>query len=309
MRKIYILIWIIAISNLQSCKGNVPSFIGNEAFKSLVQQCSFGPRNPGSEGYEACKNYLIENFGLLADTVWTQNFTEKDPYTGEIYDLSNIIIQFAGDNAQEHVLLGAHWDTRPWADMEQDEAAKKLPILGANDGASGVAVLMEMARLFKQKTPPVSVTIVLFDGEDLGEPGVPESYGRGSQYFSKNLPIDKPDEGIIVDMVGDADLEIPIERFSYQIHPSLVKSLWQKAQNLNLEAFQNKLGIPIYDDHIPLWENAGIPVVDLIDFNYPNRYSNYWHTQQDIPENCSPSSLEQVGKLLTHYVYELKTNE
>lgn len=292
-----------------SCTGGVPEFSGTESFKVLMDQCSFGPRNPGSDGHEACRNYLLETFSSFADTVWIQEFTSTDPYTGEEYRHSNIIAQFNTAAEMPHVLLGAHWDTRPWADMEADPALHNSPIIGANDGASGVAVLAELGKLFSNHPPPAKVTVVLFDGEDLGKKGVPESFSRGSKYFAKNLPVDKPVEAIIVDMVGDTMLEIPIERFSYQIHPGLVRKLWKIADNLKLPAFKNELGVSVYDDHIPLWEIAKIPAVDLIDFNYPDPYRNYWHTMNDIPENCSPTSLEQVGKVLARYIYTLKTND
>lgn len=301
--------WLILFTLFQGCDAGVPEFSGNEAFKTLVEQCSFGPRNPGSEGHSLCRDYLVESLSGLADTVWTQPFTARDPYTGTEYQLDNIIAQFRSEGTDGHVLLGAHWDTRPWADMDADTAYHDLPITGANDGASGVAVLLEIARQLNLNPAPVMVTIVLFDGEDIGEKGYPESFALGSRYFAENLPVNRPDEAIIVDMVGDAELEIPIERFSYQIHPALVRALWQKASDLRLPAFQNRLGAPVYDDHIPLWNYAGIPSVDIIDFEYPDRYRNFWHTRMDTPDKCSPASLEQVGKLLVHYLYALKSND
>jgi hypothetical protein len=104
-------------------------------------------------------------------------------------------------------------------------------------------------------------------------------------------------------MIGDAELHIPIERFSYQQNRQLVKKLWGLAKVLSLDTFESRIVHTIYDDHVPLWENAGIPAVDIIDFNYPNSYANYWHTSQDIPENCSAESLGQIGTLLVHYIY------
>ena len=128
----------------------------------------------------------------------------------------------------------------------------------------------------------------------MGVEGVNNSWAKGSQYFAKNLPIQKPELGIIVDMIGDSNLEIQIERNSYRVAPDLITELWDLAKDLQLPAFQNRLGYDVYDDHIPLWETAGIPTIDLIDFNYPNKRINYWHTLNDIPQNCSSESLGQV---------------
>jgi len=301
MKKITLMLLTIFLTN---CQNNELEFDGNSAFNWLELQCEFGPRNPGSMGYVECKEFLINNLEDLSDTVFTQNFVNTELRENKTYDLSNIIAEFKV-NSEKHILLGAHWDTRPWADRELDVSNQYTPIIGANDGASGVAVLMELAKMFDNYPPPVNITLVLFDGEDMGIEGVNNSWAKGSQYFSKNLPIQKPDFGIIVDMIGDSNLEIPIERNSYRVAPELVNELWDLADKLKLSAFQNKLGYDIYDDHIPLWEIANIPAIDLIDFNYPNQRINYWHTLNDVPQNCSPESLEQVGQLLSTYIYSL----
>lgn len=301
MKKTIIIVLTIFIT---SCQTNEIEFDGNSAFNWLEQQCEFGPRNPGSVGYYDCKEFLINNLKYLSDTVFTQNFINTELYENKTYDLSNIIAEFDADS-ERHILLGAHWDTRPWADRDLDVSNHSMPIIGANDGASGVAVLMELAKMFDKHPPPINITLVLFDGEDMGVEGVNNSWAKGSQYFAKNLPIQKPDFGIIVDMIGDSNLEIPIERNSYRVAPNLVSKLWDLADKLKLPAFQNRLGYDIFDDHIPLWEIAEIPAIDLIDFNYPNQRINYWHTLNDIPQNCSSESLEQVGQLLSTYIYSL----
>lgn len=289
---------------LISCQTNEIQFDGNSAFNWLEKQCEFGPRNPGSKGYFDCKDFLIQNLKDFSDTVFTQNFTYTELRENNTYDLSNIIAEFKV-NSEKHILLGAHWDTRPWADKDLNPSNRFTPIIGANDGASGVAVLMELAKMFNSNPPPINVTLVLFDGEDMGVEGIPNSYAKGSQYFAKNLPIPKPDYGIVLDLIGDRILEIPIERNSYRVAPDIVNELWDLAEKLKLPAFQNRLGYDIYDDHVPLWEFAGIPTIDLIDFNYPNQRVNYWHTLNDIPQNCSSESLEQVGQLLSTYIYSL----
>ncbi len=295
-------IFILTIILLISCQTNKIQFDGNSAFNWLEKQCEFGPRNPGSKGYFACKDFLIQNLKDFSDTVFTQNFTYTELRENNTYNLSNIIAEF-NVNSEKHILLGAHWDTRPWADKDLNLSNRFTPITGANDGASGVAVLMELAKMFNSNPPPVNISIVLFDGEDLGVEGISDSYAKGSQYFAENLPIEKPDFGIILDMIGDRVLGIPIERNSYRVAPDIVNELWDLAEKLKLPAFQNRLGYDIYDDHVPLWEVAEIPAIDLIDFNYPNQRENYWHTLNDIPQNCSPESLDQVGRLLTNYIY------
>jgi len=299
-------IYIILVSSLIlfSCQTDDPNFSGNSAFNWLETQCEFGPRNPGSQGYYDCKDFFITNLEEFSDTVFIQNFNYTESHFSQTYDLTNIIAQFNA-KSDKHILLGAHWDTRPWADMDLNPANRFTPIIGANDGASGVAVLLELAKMFKANPPPINISIVLFDGEDMGVEGINDSWAKGSQYFAERLPIQKPDYGIIIDMIGDKNLELPIERNSYRVAPKLITELWELAEKLKLSAFQNRLGYDIYDDHIPLWEIAEIPTIDLIDFNYPNQRINYWHTLNDIPQNCSPESLEQVGRLLTNYIYTL----
>ena len=284
-----------------SCNDSVPDFDQDRAYQFLLDQCDFGPRNPGSKGYNNCKEYLVNTLDSYSDTVFMQPFIIDD-LDDKQYSLSNIIAQY-NIKSNTHLLIGAHWDTRPWADNDLNSLQHDQPIIGANDGASGVSVLLELARIFQKEPPPIRVSLVLFDGEDMGRPGLPKSYARGSQFFAKNLPIARPGEAIILDMIGDKDLHIPIERYSYQQNRILVKKLWNLAKTLNLEAFESRIAHTIYDDHVPLWEEARIPAIDIIDFNYPNRYSNYWHTSQDIPENCSAESLGQVGRLLVHYIY------
>lgn len=296
---------LITLFLLTGCGKGGLEFSGENAFLYLEAQCEFGPRNPGSDGYDQCKTYLINELSKYADRVITQPFTYDDYIRGGQYDLENIIGLF-NEDAERSILLGAHWDTRPWADKEPNENDQTTPIVGANDGASGVAVLLELARMFNEDPPSVGVVIVLFDGEDLGTSGENETYAQGSQYFSKNLPINKPEYGIILDMVGDRNLHLPIERYSFRNAPKLSRSLWKQANQLGLTAFDQSLGYMLYDDHVPLFEYAGIPAVDIIDFDYPTAYANYWHTTEDTPDKCSPESLDQVGTLIVNHIYGIE---
>ena len=285
------------------CTVSVPDFSGESAFHYLEKQCSFGPRNPGSSGHEQCGEYLIHTLSEFADTVFSQPFLQPIPGKSDTLEMTNVVGIFFGSGTKS-LLLGAHWDTRPTADHDVNPERRNEPILGANDGASGVAVLLETARILTQNPHDETIYIVFFDAEDLGIEGNPRSYALGAQHFAKNLPIPKPDNAIILDMVGDAELHLPIERNSYVHNPTLVKFLWTLADELELEAFDKQLKYEIYDDHVPLWEEAQIPAIDIIDFNYPNRWSNFWHTHEDIPIHCSAESLNQVGTLLIHYIFD-----
>jgi len=300
--QIKIILTISTIIVLSSCNNAVPNFDKGNAFRYLVEQCEFGPRNPGSNGYKQCLDYLQKTLSGFADTILLQPFVLDDLVNEKSYDLTNIIARFKVGDPQQ-LLIGAHWDTRPWADEDPDTEKRNDPIIGANDGASGVAVILELARILNASPPPIGITLVLFDGEDMGRSGTPKSYAQGSLAFAKDLPIEKPDEAIILDMIGDAELHIPIERYSYQQNRQLVKKLWSLAKVLSLDAFESRIVYTLYDDHVPLWDEARIPAIDIIDFNYPNSYANYWHTTQDLPENCSAESLGQVGTLLVHYIY------
>ena len=284
------------------CQSNVPRFDEDHAFSYLVAQCDFGPRNPGSDGYYACLDYLITELDQSANEIILQDFSYQERRYNKQYNLQNIIARFNPD-AEFQTIISAHWDTRPWADQEDLRQDRNQPIIGANDGASGVAILLELAKIMGENPPPIGVNLVFFDGEDLGVPGENETYCQGSRFFAKNLPIPRPNEAINLDMVGDKQLVLPIERYSLEYHPKLVRYLWDRARDMGLDAFIGRVDYAIYDDHVPLHEIAGIPAIDLIDFKYPNSYANFWHTMNDIPENCSAESLEQVGELMVDYIY------
>ena len=284
------------------CQSNVPRFDKDHAFSYLVAQCDFGPRNPGSDGYYACLDYLITELDQSANEIILQDFSYQERRYNKQYNLENIIARFNPDS-EFQTIISAHWDTRPWADQEDLRQDRDQPIIGANDGASGVAILLELAKIMGENPPPIGVNLVFFDGEDLGVPGENETYCQGSRFFAKNLPIPRPDEAINLDMVGDKQLVLPIERYSLEYHPKLVRHLWDRAKDMGLDAFIGRVDYAIYDDHIPLNEIAGIPSIDIIDFKYPNSYANFWHTLNDIPENCSEESLGQVGALMVDYIY------
>ena len=253
---------------LMGCQSNVPKFDEDHAFEYLVTQCDFGPRNPGSDGYYACLDYMIAELDQYADEIILQDFSYQERRYNNRYELENIIARFNPD-AEFQTVISAHWDTRPWADQEDLRRDRDQPIIGANDGASGVAILLELAKIMGKNPPPIGVNLVFFDGEDLGVPGENSTYCQGSRYFAKNLPIPRPDEAINLDMVGDKQLVLPIERYSLEYHPKLVRYLWDRARDMGLDAFIGRVDYAIYDDHVPLYEIAGSPAINLIDFKYP----------------------------------------
>ena len=303
MKKYIIIVLLFVACSSNEFEKNIPDFKSDVAYQYLIDQCNFGPRNPGSIGHEQFANFLEKFLSTVSDKVIVQDFNYIEHITGEGRVGKNIIAQF-NIESDERLLIGAHWDTRAVADEDPNLENQPIPILGANDGASGTAILMELANVFSENSPPVGIDLVFFDAEDVGISGQPTTYAMGSEYFSKNLPIEKPNSAIIVDMVGDKYLKIPIERFSYQVNPEMVKEIWNLADDLGLSAFEYRVGYEIYDDHVPLWENAQIPAIDIIDFDYPNPFYNHWHTQNDTPKNCSPQSLYQVGTLLLNYIYD-----
>lgn len=203
----------------------------------------------------------------------------------------------------ERVVIAAHYDTRPYADQESDPTLRRTPYLGANDGASGVAMLMELAHHLRTLPTSVGVDLVLFDGEELvyDERG---EYFLGSKEFAREYEqavkqgssASRYQAALVLDMVGGKNLQISKEPYSLQLAPKLVQDVWTVARRLKAPAFRNRVGRAVLDDHIPL-NDSGIPAIDVIDFDYP-----YWHKAQDRPENCSPASLRQVGRVVTGWL-------
>ncbi len=270
-----------------------PAFDGRRAFADLEKQVSFGPRVPGTQAHLQCRDWLMTELEKSADRVELQTFTQV--VNGKSLRLYNIFGIF-NENAPRRIMLCAHWDTRPTADEELDPANRRKPILGANDGASGVAVLLELARQFKAKRPQVGVIIAFWDGEDYG-PDV-NTMLLGSRYFAKNMGKLRPTYGILLDMVGDKDLQIYKETNSVYAAPEMVEKVWRIAGELGYRKyFPNAQKYAITDDHVPLIE-AGVPCIDLIDFDYP-----YWHTLQDTVDKCSAQSLQVVGEVVAAVVY------
>jgi len=268
-------------------------FDAARAYRDLVKQCEFGPRVPGTRPHEQCADWLVAQLKPLADEVTRQRFTTQ--VGGKTLALTNVIATFHPKGSR-HILLCAHWDSRPRAECDPDPAKRAQPIPGANDGASGVALLLELARALKTQPPAQQVTLVLFDGEDWGSEI--ETMFLGSRYFAKQYPGGAPDWAALLDMVGDKDLRLPQEGASLDRAPEVVARIWGAAERAGSTAFVPQRGESILDDHIPLLDR-GIPCIDIIDFTYP-----YWHTTADTPDKCSAESLGQVGRALLRAIEE-----
>jgi len=278
-------------------------FDGDRAFALLQTQVNFGPRVPGTQAHEETLNFLFAELSKVTDRQEKQTF--EATLEGKPVRLTNIIgvIDPATDAASSNrLLLGAHWDCRPVADRDPDPANRAKPIDGANDGASGVALLLEAARLLSKERPLVQVIIVFFDAEDSARL---EEMFLGSKYFAAHLDGYKANQGIIVDMVGDANLNLNREQNSLQANAPLYQAILRAAEELGFGEHFTGRAMLITDDHIPLI-NAGIPTIDLIDFEYPDSSNRYWHTLEDTVDKCSPESLMIVGETILRVVYQLK---
>lgn len=298
-QKTYILL-ISVFSALISCSKTV-DFDGQSAYSYLIKQCEFGPRNPGSEGHKKCLEFLKRELNRFAEAVTVHPFKHYDQKLKKEIEMYNIIASFNmnPENGQR-VLLCAHWDTRPMADRDPEPKNHQTPILGANDGASGVAVLIEIAKMLAEKPADIGVDMIFFDGEDYGEEGNLDQYFLGSREFVKVMGEYTPIFGILLDMIGDIDLDIPIEYNSYQKAPHVIDEVWDLADQLGIPEFRKEMGdAVVQDDHVIL-SAAGIRSIDIIDFDY-----KYWHTIEDTPDKTSPESLRKVGLVLINYLYRL----
>jgi len=272
-----------------------------------VKQVEFGPRAPGSEGHQRAHKYFIEIFQEYADKLGQQNFTYKDKNDSTLmYNGVNIIASFnLKPKVKKRIMLAAHWDTRPFADQESDISKRNIPVPGANDGASGVAVLLEMARVLHSNPPDIGVDIILFDLEDLGDnhEGKNSNEGKtpfaiGSEYFAEHYSHYRPTFGILLDMVGDKNLRIPKEGNSLTYAADIIDKVWAAAEKVDATVFKNEIGSAVMDDHVAFIKR-GIRVINLIH----NPFPSYWHTLEDTPDKCSAQSLQQVGNVLIEVIY------
>jgi glutaminyl-peptide cyclotransferase len=291
---------IILLALLTSCTKvppptKPPRFDQTRAFQRLEQLCSFGPRNHNSEGKKQAEEWIANTLREAGAEVSVHEFqhTQKNATQSETF--RNIVGRIRPD-LTTRVLIGTHYDTRSTADKDPDPAKRQLPIIGANDGGSGVAVLLEMAALWKDQPPPVGVDLFFFDGEDFGRENELEDYFLGSTAYIRDFPDYRPAWGVVIDMVGDSSFAIRKERDSLARGPATVDRLWNAAARVSSHDILNERGGRVIDDHTPFLDK-GIPVILMIDFSYTS-----FHTTGDTLDKCSPDSLGQVGRALMEAV-------
>ena len=270
-------------------------FDEDQAWADLRKQVDFGFRVPGSDEHKLCMQWLKAQLEESCDKVVVQEFVinlSKGPTS--FYN----IIGRINPEAPRRIMLCAHWDTRPTAD-KNPAGQQNRPIPGANDGASGVAILLELARNFDEHRPPsTGIDIVLFDGEDYG-PGLDMMF-LGAKHFAANISrteLERYNYGILLDMVGDKNLDIHPESNSEGVASKIYAAAYELDEQLGYGVFKRSGEYEIYDDHLPLIER-GMKIYDFIDFNYP-----YWHTTEDSWDKCSKHSLKAVGHIVENLVY------
>lgn len=296
-----------------------PVFNADSAYAFTKAQCDFGPRNMNSRGHDLCGEWIVNKFREYGCKVTTQR-ANLTGYDGTTLRSCNIMASI-NPEATTRILLCAHWDSRPWADNDPDQSNWKKPIIAANDAASGIAVMLELARIInngkaeKALRPQLGVDFVCFDAEDWGTPqwaDVPDdadSWALGAQYWSKNLPQGyEARYGILLDMVGGVGAQFFQEGISLQYAPEIVKKVWRSAREVGFGSyFPKRMGGMVTDDHVPVNHYAKIPTIDIIPF-YPDcKQSGFgptWHTLADNMENIDRNTLRAVGQTLVQVIYK-----
>ncbi len=278
-----------------------PIFSGDRAFAWLERQVELGPRVPGTAANRSLRELILATAREHGLSATTQCLTVVDPLGGEEVEICNVVVTVrgTGGSREGRLWLGAHFDTRPISDHDPDPKRRGLPVPGANDGASGTAVLLHLMEILGDVPPPTEVNLLFFDGEDSGPAGDVNGFCLGSRHmaetwqeFGSPLAGPAPRGLILLDMVGQREVRIPMEGYSLQYAPQWTRSVFDRAAELGLTGLDPAPGRPVYDDHVPFL-GQGIPAVDLIDFAYPE-----WHTTADLPAACSAASLRQTGALL-----------
>lgn len=290
-----------------------PAFSADSAYAFTQAQCDFGPRAMNTEGHDRCGSWIVNKFRQYGCVV-TSLRADLKGYDGTVLKSQNIWARIHPERT-ERILLCAHWDSRPWADNDPDSANWHKPILAANDAASGVAVMLEIARLLQRDTTlRVGVDFVCFDAEDWGTPqwaeseGGDNSWALGAQYFAANLPYGfHVRYGILLDMVGGEGARFYKEGMSMQFAPEIVKKVWRAARKAGYgNFFPRQEGGMVTDDHIPLNQTARIPAIDIIPF-YPDcaqsSFGPTWHTLNDNMQHISRNTLKAVGQTMIQVIY------
>lgn len=288
---------VAAAACLPGCTSR-PDVDGARAHARVVEQVNMGPRIPGSEGHRVFREWLVGELGRLGARVETQ--TVEDTVAGELRTIINVVARF-GAREGRPILLCAHYDTRAVADRDAERPEDPVP--GANDGASGVAVLLEVAELMRSQPPPRAVELAFFDAEDQGDHEDPLSWSLGARAYARTLSGrlangTAPIAGFLFDMVGDRDLNIHPEIASVRRASNIAGLVLDAAAATGARHFHETPKYAVIDDHIPILD-AGVPCVDIIDFDYVA-----WHTTGDLPDQVSPESLAEVSRVAAWLVYE-----
>lgn len=291
---------------------DIPAFNADSAYVYVRDQVIFGPRVPNTEAHKKCAVYLASRLKSFGADVTEQRAT-LTAFNGDVLSAVNIIGTY-NPQAERRVLLFAHWDSRPWSDNDPDKANHSKPVDGANDGASGVGVLLEMARQFGLKNPDIGVDIIFFDAEDYGAPqnyegNSADAWCLGSQYWAKtpHVPGYTANYGVLLDMVGAPGATFHKEGYSLYYAQGMVDKIWSLASSLGFSNyFRNEPIGPITDDHYYVNKIAGIPSVDIIHYRNEGNdsgFGHYWHTVNDNMDNIDKNTLMAVGTTLMHLVY------
>ena len=289
-------------------------FNADSAYAFCAAQCNFGPRTMNSEAHELCGQWITQQFQQYGYQTELQK-ADLRGYDGTILKSTNIIAKSTKVQSPR-ILICAHWDSRPWADNDPDSANWRKPVMAANDGASGVAVMLELARLLQQNdSARVAVDFICFDAEDWGVPQWSnevdgDSWALGAQYWAANCQKETADSyqyGVLLDMVGGQGAKFYYEGFSMQYARSIVEKVWQAAGAAGYGSFFiNQDGGGVTDDHIPVNEKAGIPCIDIINY-YPDcRQSSFgptWHTVNDDMQHIDKNTLQAVGQTLVQLIF------
>ncbi len=277
-------------------------FSPDSAYAFVARQVDFGPRVPGSVAHRECGDWLagkLKSFGAEVN----EQKADITTFDGTAIPMRNIFARI-NPQAEKRILLLAHWDCRPWADNDPDPANYTKPVDGANDGASGVGVLLELARVLSQHPDAPGADLLLCDAEDWGIENNDESWALGARYFAANLPEKNymPHSAILLDMVGAPDATFMREYYSQLSNPALADDLWSIAAGLGYgQMFPNRMGSAINDDHIELIK-AGIPAIDIIDYREGSGFYNGWHTASDNMDQISRETLGAVGSVIETYI-------
>ncbi|MDD2512301.1 MAG: M28 family peptidase [Proteiniphilum sp.] len=292
-----------------------PLFDADSAYRFVEEQVAFGPRVPGTPAHEACGDYLAAKLTAFGAQV-TEQQSDVTHYDGRKLPMRNIIGSYSPEK-ETRVLLFAHWDSRPFADEESEEARQRQPIAGADDGASGVGVLLEIARQLQQQLPEIGVDLIFFDLEDWGQPSFERQQTKGdwwcvgSRYWAKQPHVEnyRAKYGILLDMVGAANATFMKEGYSLQYASGIVERVWSIARKLGYgNYFPVQQGGYITDDHLSVNEMKRAPSIDIINLKRDTRtgFAPYWHTLNDDMRNIDRNTLKATGQTVLEVLYTEK---